>query len=235
MIDPEPSPSRLADRLERCYSGAVYDVLRALGLPDQILPRTIRPLDPARPLAGEIFTVSGHLDHTIDGHTTLLEWTRMLSRAPAGSVVVCQPNDDTLAHMGELSAETFVYKGVRGYLCDGGCRDPTRILEAGLRVWFRYHTLRDIVGHWVPDRFGEPIVIGDVAIRTGDYLFADRDGALVIPAEMAAKATLEVEEVLRTDDKVRTAVLEGVDPVQACPRHRKLERLARRRPLGKLL
>lgn len=221
MTTHETPAMTLADRLERCYSGAVYDVLRALGKPGQILPRTIRPLDPTRPLAGEIFTVSGHLDHTVDGHTTLLEWTRMLSRAPIGAVVVCQPNDDTLAHMGELSAETFVYKGVRGYLCDGGCRDTTRILETGLRVWFRYHTPRDVVGRWVPDRFGEPIVIGDVTIRSGDYLFADRDGAIVIPAEMAEEVTLKVEEVLRTENKVRTAILQGVDPVEAYLRHRK--------------
>jgi len=33
-----------------------------MGLPDQILPRTIRPLDPAKARAGRIFTVSGHAD-----------------------------------------------------------------------------------------------------------------------------------------------------------------------------
>lgn len=210
-----------AERLEACYSGAVYDVLRGMGYPDQILPRTIRPLDSARPLAGCIFTLSGHVDFTVDGHTTLLEWTRMLSRAPSGSVVVCQPNDDTLAHMGELSAETFVYRGVRGYLCDGGCRDTVRIQETGLRVWFRYHTPRDVVGRWVPDRFGEPIVIGGVSICTGDYLMADQDGALVIPREMIAEVTTKVEEVLGTENKVRTAILRGVDPVEAYLQFRK--------------
>lgn len=209
------------ERLEQCYSGAVYDVLRAMGHPDQILPRTIRPLDPRRPLAGRIFTVSGHADFTVDGHTTLLEWTKMLSRAPKGSVVVCQPNDDTLAHMGELSAETFVYKGVKGYLCDGGCRDTVKIEQTGLRVWFRYHTPRDVVGRWVPDRFGEPIVIGSVSIRAGDYLMADRDGALIIPQEIVEEVTTKVEEVLRTENKVRTAILQGVDPVEAYLQYRK--------------
>jgi len=215
------SPSEFGDRLEKCYSGAVYDVLRSMGLPNQILPRTIRPLDPSRSLAGRIFTFSGYADHTVDGHTTLLEWTRMLSKAPEGSVVVCQPNDDTLAHMGELSAETFVYKGVRGYLCDGGCRDSVRILETGLRVWSRYFTPRDVVGRWVPDRFGEPVVIGGVTIRTGDYLMADRDGALVIPEEQIEEVVEKVEEVLRTENKVRTAILEGIDPVEAYLKYRK--------------
>jgi regulator of RNase E activity RraA len=213
--------NNFGDRLEKCYSGAVYDTLRTMGYPDQILPRSIRPLDPTRSLAGRIFTISGHADHTVDGHTTLLEWTRMLSRAPKNSVVVCQPNDDTLAHMGELSAETFVHKGVRGYLCDGGCRDTVRILETGMKTWFRYHTPRDVVGRWVPDRFGEPIVIGNVSIRTGDYLMADRDGALVIPSEIISEVTDKVEEVLRTENKVRTAILQGIDPVEAYLSHRK--------------
>jgi regulator of RNase E activity RraA len=178
-------------------------------------------LDPQRPLAGRIFTVSGHADFTVDGHTTLLEWTKMLSRAPQGSVVVCQPNDDTLAHMGELSAETFVYKGVKGYLCDGGCRDTVKIEQTGLRVWFRYHTPRDVVGRWVPDRFAEPIVIGGVSIRAGDYLMADRDGALIIPHEIVEEVTGKVEDVLKTENKVRTAILQGVDPVEAYLQFRK--------------
>lgn len=41
------------DSLEKCYSGAVYDVLRGLGLPDQILTRTLRPLDDTRPWLDE--------------------------------------------------------------------------------------------------------------------------------------------------------------------------------------
>jgi 4-hydroxy-4-methyl-2-oxoglutarate aldolase len=211
----------LAERLERCYSGAVYDVLRALGLPDQLLPDTLRPLDPARPLAGKIYTVRGHVDLTIDAHTTLLEWTGLLSRAPSGSVVLCQPNDSTLAHMGELSSETFLYKGVRGYIVDGGCRDSGFILKAGFRVWCRYFTPRDVVGRWVPDSFGQPIRIGGVAIHTGDYVMADRDGVVIIPGERILEVVEKVEEVLRTENKVRTAILQGVDPQEAYLRYRK--------------
>ena len=40
------------DRLEKCYSGAVYDTLRAMGFPDQLLPQAIRPLDRTAILKG---------------------------------------------------------------------------------------------------------------------------------------------------------------------------------------
>ena len=95
-------------------------------------------------------TVSGKVDPTADPHETLLGWTGLLSKARAGTVLICQPNDSTVAHMGELSAETLKLKGVRGYVADGGCRDVDFILKLGFPVWCRYFTPRDIVGYWLP-------------------------------------------------------------------------------------
>ena len=211
----------LGDRLEKCYSGAVYDVLRASGLPDQVLPTTLRPLDPDRVLAGEVFTVSGHVDLTLDPHATLLAWTGLLSKAPRNSVIICQPNDSTLAHMGELSSETLTLRGVRGYIVDGGCRDSALILRTGFPVWCPYFTPRDVVGRWVADATGDPIEIGGVVIETGDHVLADRDGIVIIPGDIAADVTEKVEQVLATENKVRTAILQGIDPVEAYLRHGK--------------
>lgn len=211
----------LGNRLEKCYSGAVYDVLRQMGYPDQLLPESLRPLDLERSLAGPIFTVKGHVDTTIDGHETLLQWTGLLSKAPRGAVVICQPQDSTLAHMGELSSETFMLRGIRGYIVDGGCRDSSFILRIGFRVWCRYFTPRDVVGRWVPEAFGEKITIGGVAIRTGDYVMADRDGVVIIPREVISEVVEKVEEVLRTENKVRTAILQGMDPQEAYLQYRK--------------
>jgi regulator of RNase E activity RraA len=123
--------------------------------------------------------------------------------------------------MGELSSETFTYRGVRGYIVDGGCRDSAFILRIGFRVWCRYLTPRDIVGRWVADGFGEPIVIGGVTIRTGDYVMADRDGVVIIPRQIVAEVIERVEQVLQTENKVRSAILEGIDPVDAYLQYRK--------------
>jgi 4-hydroxy-4-methyl-2-oxoglutarate aldolase len=205
----------LGDRLEGCYTGAVYDVLRAMGQPQRVLPPTIRPLDPSYKLAGRVYTVSGHVDHSLDAHETLLQWTALLSRAPADSVVICQPNDSTLAHMGELSAETLQYRGVRGYIVDGGCRDSDFILGIGFKVFCRYFTPIDLVGRWIADGFGEPIVVGDVTLETEDYVLADRDGVVIIAAEIVDEVVTRTEEVMKTEDMVRKAILGGVDPQKA--------------------
>ena len=227
MTADSPTPARTdftdgyAERLEKCYSGAVYDVLRAMGHPNQVLPDTIRPLLPERRLAGRIYTIGGHAKPNLDGHQTLLSWTEMLSRAPKGGVVMMQPNDSTMAHMGELSSETLLLRGVRGFIVDGGCRDSAFIRNIGFQVFCRYFTPVDVVGRWQAETFGEPIVIGGVTIHTGDHVMADHDGVVIIPAVLIEEVTSRVEEVLCTESLVRKAILEGVDPKEAYLRHGK--------------
>src|SRR5215472_18604820 len=102
----------LADRLQACYTGAVHDVLRAKGYPSQTLPHHIRPLNLSHKLAGPVFTIEGRRDDTLDAHQSLLRWCELLSKAPRETVLVCQPNDRSLAFMGELSSETLHHKKV---------------------------------------------------------------------------------------------------------------------------
>lgn len=201
--------------MEKCYSGAVYDVLRELGYLDQTLPNNITPIDMGTKLAGPIYTVSGRYDETLEPHETLLEWTRFLSKARKGAVVICQPNDSTLSHMGELSSETLLSRGIRGYIVDGGCRDSDFISKMGFKVFCKYFTPVDIVGRWIADRFEEPINIGKVIIKSGDYVMADRDGIVIIPKTIAEEVIEKTEQVLQTENLVRKAILQGMDPKEA--------------------
>jgi regulator of RNase E activity RraA len=129
-----------AARLLNCYAAAVHDVLRSMGQGRCVLPPNIKPLDPTKKLAGEVYTVSGHVDMTRDPHDTLVQWTGLLSQAPAGKVLVCQPHTYEIALMGELSAETLNFRGIRGYVVDGGCRDTDFILELGFPVFCTFTT-----------------------------------------------------------------------------------------------
>jgi len=186
-----------------------------MGYTRQTLPQYIRPLTIQHKLCGPVFTIQGKRDDSLDAHQSLLKWCDLLSKAPANTVLVCQPNDHSLAHMGELSAETLVYKKVLGYIVDGGCRDSAFIENLGFPVFCKYFTPVDVVGRWAATALGEPIQVGEVTLLTGDYVLADRDGIVIIPAAIAAAVVEETEEVLRKENLVRKAILQGIDPVQA--------------------
>jgi regulator of RNase E activity RraA len=205
----------LTERLAQCYTGAVHDVLRMMGHDNIVLPAEIKAIAPGTRLAGPVWTVSGHIDRTKTRHETLLGWCTLLSKAPAGHVVVCQPNNHEVALMGELSAQTLHARGVLGYVVDGGSRDTDLVLEQRFPVFCAFLTPSDIVERWIPNRYGEPVTIGTVTIATGDYLLGDRDGIVIIPRAVAEEVVAKTEEVVATESDMRRALIGGMDPVAA--------------------
>lgn len=205
----------LTQRLEKLYASAVYDVLNEMGHRDCVLPPGIAALVDGQRLCGEVHTLNGKYQPGMDKHETLLGWATVLSKAPGGKVLVCQPNTMEVALMGELSAATLESRGVRGYIADGACRDVDFIVETDFPVFSRFNTPKDIAGCWIAESMGEPIVIGDVAIASGDYVMADRDGVVIIPQALAQEAVGKVEAMAATETEMRDAILGGMDPVDA--------------------
>ena len=205
----------VTQRLLHCYTGVVHDVMRAMGLRDFTCPAELRPLFPERRLAGPAFTIDGRVDPRADAHETLLAWTGLLSKARPGHIWVSQPNDRVVAHMGELSAETLKNKGVLGCVADGFVRDVDFLIAMEFQTWSRGFTPRDIVGYWLPRAVEVDIRIGDVIVSPGDYLLGDRDGLLRVPRSLAREVLDKAEAAIATENKVRTAILSGVDPQEA--------------------
>ena len=212
---------KLTERLECCYTGAVFDVMRELGLPEGLLPRELKSLDPEKTVAGPVFPILGRPDSSLTPDESLLRWTELLGTPPAGHVVVCQPQDDDRALMGELSAETLQFRGVKGYIVDGGCRDVSFIKALGVPVFCRFTTPRDIVAAWTPEALNVPIQIGEVTIHPGDYAIADQDGIVILPGAHAEAIVTRVEEIVQTENLVRTAILAGTPPQEAYLQYRK--------------
>jgi 4-hydroxy-4-methyl-2-oxoglutarate aldolase len=88
-------------------------------------------------------------------------------------------------------------------------------------VWCRYFTPRDIVGHWLPEAFDQPIRIGEVTIHAGDLVLGDRDGMVVLPKDRAEEIVTAAETAINTENLVRKAILEGIDPQEAYLRYGK--------------
>ena len=207
--------SALAERLGKLHTGVVYDTLSDLGQPDRALPPAIRALVPGPVLAGPVWTMTGVRAPAASPDETLRAWTGFLSEAPAGHVVVCQANDDTIALMGELSAETLKSRGVLGYVVDGGTRDVDFIERLGFPVFCKFATPADIAGRWRVGETGGAVRIGNVDIATGDYLIADRDGVVIVPRVHAETVVERAEAAVAAENKVRGAILSGMDPREA--------------------
>jgi 4-hydroxy-4-methyl-2-oxoglutarate aldolase len=214
-----PADLPLIERLAAIpYTGAVADILDEMGCRHQILPHEIQSLVPGQTVAGRALTLRGEPSQLEDPDTIYRPVLKMLGEIRQGDVLTYQANDNVSAHLGELSSETAKFRGARGAVIDGGARDTEYMFRLGFPVFARYKTPADIRGRWRLVEWNVPIIIGGVRILPGDLVLGDRDGVIVIPQKLAEEVITKAEEVVRTENLVRAAILQGMLPLDAYQR-----------------
>jgi 4-hydroxy-4-methyl-2-oxoglutarate aldolase len=207
----------LPRRFAKIYTAAITDVLDDMGLLRQTLPHAIQPLTPEMRMAGYAFPARGraHRGKPADREATLRRFLAMLGAVPAESVLVLAANDNEAAHFGELSAEWFRARKVRGAVIDGSTRDAASIIRARFPTFVRYRSPQDSVPRWRVSDWGQPLTLGGVRVGLGDVVVGDLDGVVVVPRRIAHEVLQRCERLVSTESKVRTAVRRGMAPLDA--------------------
>ena len=206
---------RLPRRFAKIYTAAITDVMDEMGLYRQTLPAAIQPLTPEMRLAGYAFPARGRPLKGGKRDEVIRKFLRMLGDAPRDSVLVLAANDATAAHFGELAAESFRARKIRGAVVDGGTRDATLIARRGFPIFVRYRTPQDSVPRWHVTDWAQPVQIGGVRVHLGDMVVADLDGVVIVPRRVAHEVLVRAEALVRTEGKVRAAVRRGMLPLIA--------------------
>jgi len=108
--------------------------------------------------------------------------------AERGDVLVCGTDrfQETCV-TGDLLLGAAKKQGISGFVTDGLVRDVEGILELGLPVFCRGKTPNSPVRNG-PGSVGLPIVLGGVAVESGDVVVADAEGVVVVPQQSAPPA-----------------------------------------------
>jgi 4-hydroxy-4-methyl-2-oxoglutarate aldolase len=204
---PVPVKELLA-RYEQLYTGAVCDVLREFCLLDQALPGYLRPLNDDHTVAGIAFTVKSAPNVRISGELTFR--TEMLETMGADSFVMWDTSNDEKATLwGGVMTATAAGKGVRAACIDGGIRDTHQIKDKNFPVYYKYRIPNGSLGRCLITHYQVPIKVGDVVIKPGDVIFADIDGVLCIPRDLAYDVLVRAEEIRANEKKIFGWVAEG--------------------------
>ena len=214
------APLELAARFSALYTGAITDVLDGLGYLQQTLPGGLRPLREGMRLAGPAYPIEGRPAPRVDYDRAMRGILDMLGRVPSGHVAVYQTHDVTSAHLGELSVTSLKARGCAGAVIDGGCRDVDFILREDYPVFCRHVTPQDCTHRWELTAHGDvTVTIGGVGVAPGDWVVADRDGIVVVPAPLVEQVLRDAEAVVATESEIRRAVREGMLPLDAYERY----------------
>ncbi len=182
----------LAALKDQLFAALLSDCLDQCGYMKQALPSLIRPLDDAGVMVGRARTASFmEVYHVPVGSNPYeLEIALIDSLQPNDIPVFACSNPARIAPWGELLSTASKVRGAAGALMDGCVRDIKAIRAMGFPVFHAGIAPLDSKGRGKIMAIDVPIECAGVPVQTGDLVFGDADGVVVVPQ------TVE-DEVLR--------------------------------------
>ncbi len=192
----------------------VADVLDEIGLLHQGLAADFRSFSgKSGKLAGFAYTIRGQ--STPYGMGGDAEKMAACQGVSADEISVWSGDGDGTCYFGELIALGLKERGCVGALADGGVRDIAWLDQHDFPVFARYRSPVQSIGRWKVNACQIPVFIRGatskhVEVSPGDFILADADGAIVIPAAHI-DAVLERAEALTTNEiKIRHELANGM-------------------------
>jgi 4-hydroxy-4-methyl-2-oxoglutarate aldolase len=206
---------QLRQRYLRVDTSNVADVLDGLGLPDQGLASSFTPYPgDAGKLAGWAYPIQGEMrDYPLDDRDP--DKMNACAGLYPGSVSVWAGSGEGVCFFGELIAIGMKERGCAGALVDGGVRDVAWLGRLDFPVFARYRTPVQSIGRWKVVDSGAPVQLPgatttSVEVRPGDFILADADGAIVIPAAVAEQVLARAEALGDTEVLIRSELENGL-------------------------
>ena len=201
-------------RLSTCN---VSDALDQLGLSGA--PRGILPLWHGCPkIAGRAMTMKllplG--DSGASGASPVEGTLRAIAAASPGDILVVDHGGRTdVNSFGGIAAWSAFHRGLVGVVIDGVTRDVDEMKPAGFPAYGRGVVQQSIRGRCRFGGFAGPVALGGVAVAAGDYLLADDNGVVVVPAARIEEAVALAAARLAAEERIKAAIARGTDPLTA--------------------
>jgi len=180
--------------LKGLASALVVDALDQIGFRDQALDPAIVPLFPEARLAGRARPVRVSAADVAGPSPYDAQMAVVEALEPGDVLVVAVDPGLRVATWGELFSCAAMGQGAIGVLTDGLIRDTSQIVELAFPVFARGASPLDTLGRADMVAFDEPLTCGGIAVRRGDGVVADRDGAVIIPAEGRGRRSRESQQ-----------------------------------------
>lgn len=200
---------------EKLYSAVIADILDDFGFREQALDHRIRPIEPTFKLVGRAFTILATDVYEVREDPYAKELEAIDGLTEDGVVVATTNGSSGAALWGELLSTAALSKGGRGAVIDGFTRDSNGIIEMQFPVFTRGYSPLDSKGRLEVIAYGGPIRCGGVSVSTGDIVFGDRDGVVVVPEAISGEVLLKATEKVEGESQMKSALQQGMGIMEA--------------------
>ena len=172
---PKVEDSLLAEYAQIEESASINESLPVNGA----LTCDFRPIWPGQKAIGRAFTVRAR-----PGDNLILH--KALTMLKPGDFVICTCDgfQESGGMWGGIMSRAAITMGAVGLVMDGAVRDTMMMKNVGFNVWARGISVKGST-KLTGGKINNPITIGNVWVNPGDLVFADNDGIIIVPRELA--------------------------------------------------
>lgn len=203
----EPARADIVARLNRLDSCAVSDALDKLGLKGAVTG--IVPLTCTRRIAGKVLTIRLGVGEPPPGVPRHIGTTAIESARQGDIIVVEQRSGLNAAAWGGILSRGAKLRGIAGTIAEGPVRDVDEAREVDYPVFGRSATPSTARGRIVELANNQPIIVGDITVKPGDYAIADSSGVAFIPADEMERVLPTAEAIAARESAMAQALLNG--------------------------
>ena len=197
------------EKLNKCFSAVLQDVMDGMGYRRQCMDPNIKPLDPTMRTWGEARTIYVEAVSEVPDKPFQKEM-ELVDSATEGQIIVAQCNSKQLsAFWGGLLSNAAVGRKMSGVIIDGGARDYLEIQELGFPTFCRGLSPYDSLGRMDGKEYDVPIECGGIRVNSGDLIFGDVDGIVVVPQEIVEDVVEKAWEKVQGENTVREELRAG--------------------------
>ena len=207
---------------DKLKAAVISDVLDRLGAREQAMRADIRPVYQGAIVVGRAYTVlTANIFQVIDDpYKGEIEAVDSLKSNDI--MVVCTNRSTRTCFWGELLSTAARARGARGIVIDGYTRDVAQIIAMQFPTFAAGMSVVDSAGRSIVVDHGCPVNCGDVLVNTGDIVFGDIDGVVVIPKELEKEVIPLALEKVGKENLLRDELLKGAMLAEAYAKHKVL-------------
>lgn len=196
------------------YTSVVGDILDEMECYHQFLPQALHPLRPTDKLIGRSMPVL-MIDVYGPQKKPFGKLTEALDQLQTNEIYVASGGEMRCAYWGEILTATAKKRGAKGAIINGYYRDSQKVMEQNWPVFSRGRFGQDSLVRTQVADYRCDIQVGDVWIESGDLIFGDFDGVVVIPKKYEAEVVLKALEKARGEKLVRKEIENGMSSTEA--------------------
>jgi 4-hydroxy-4-methyl-2-oxoglutarate aldolase len=195
------------------YSAVLSDTLDGFGHMDQAMRPFMRPLDEALVMFGRARTGLYMPTYSVaEGENPYDVEIALVDDLKQGDVAVfaCGGPTERIAPWGELLSTASRARGAAGCVTDGLVRDVRQIRALGFPVFHGGIGPLDSRGRGKMMAMDVPVDCAGVRVASGDLVFGDVDGIVVIPQDIAGEVIAAALDKITGENNTRADLESGM-------------------------